>query len=399
MQHWKTIAAALAGFVAGCTSPDPAADGADSTGGSTSGGSDSGEDDASTSSGDPDADSGDASDSGVEGTCDALVDVVQELEAAGRSGVVEVTRGSDVLVSWAGGQCIVEPSTPCTPDSVFDIGSLTKQFTAAAILALQEDGSLTVDDSLAEHFPNVPADKADITLHQLLTHTAGLSPSLGLDYDPIDREAFVELAFASELAFEPGAEHLYSNVGYSILTAIVELSSGGSYEQYLAERLLEPAGLTQTGYVLPEYAEGVVAHGYLGDTSMGAPNEQEWAEDGPHWHLRGNGGLLSNLADMQAWDVALFEGSVLSQASTEAMFTPWADEGFGDSFYGYGWVILDEPGFGRVITHNGGNGYAFAEVARVVDEDLHIVVLTNAFNLMWDELGLQLAIAAVTDCP
>ena len=308
-----------------------------------------------------------------------------------------VVRAGVPILWTAHGSCVRESDTPCDVSTVFDIGSITKQATAAAILALQEDGALAVDDRLALHFAGVPEDKAGITIHQLLTHTAGVADVIGEDYDPVDREAWLEQAFAEPLAGEAGA-YLYSNVGYSILAAIVELRSGTDYESYLAERLFGPAGLIHTGYVLPSYDDVAVAHGYRGDETIGAPNALPWDATGPWWNLRGNGGLLSDLADIIAWDEALRGDDVLGAASKEAMYTPWVDEGFGDSFYGYGWVVIDVPDVGRLVTHNGGNGYFFADYFRFLDADLTVVVLDNAAAPSHEDLGADLATIALSEC-
>lgn len=336
--------------------------------------------------------------SGEDAMCPALLDYAQTLGDAGYSGVLFVERDDRVLLQWAGGECIRDSGTPCTTDSVFDIGSLTKQFTAAAILSLQEDDLLSVDDTLAAHFDDVPADKSDITIHQLLTHTAGFEGALGPDYDPVDRDTFIALAFDSSLVFPPGEGYGYSNVGYSILAAIVEEVTGNGYEQVLADRLFDVVGMTQTGYLLPIYDEGVVAHGYMGEAGMGAPNEQPWAPDGPYWHLRGNGGVLSSLPDLRTWVHALFGGLVLSSASTEAMFTPWADEGGGNSYYGYGWVVFDLAGYGTVVTHNGGNDFFYAEIARVEESGITIIVLNNAYDEAWDDIVSELGAFTLTSC-
>jgi CubicO group peptidase (beta-lactamase class C family) len=384
----ETVGAGGSGGATASSSAGPATTSSSSASGSTSGSGGSG---------------GDASSSGAGGAgggseaCAALASAAAELEADGFSGALGVMRGGVPLLWTAHGTCIRESGTPCDVSTVFDIGSITKQATAAAILALQEDGALSVDDTLDAHFPDVPEDKAGITLHQLLTHSSGVAEGIGDDYDPVGREAWLAQAFAEPLAGEPG-EYLYSNVGYSILTAIIEAQSETDYESYLAERLFGPAGLTHTGYVLPSFDDVVVAHGYSGDETMGAPNAQPWDATGPWWNLRGNGGLLSDLADMAAWDEALRGDQILGAAAKEAMYTPWVDEGFGDSFYGYGWVVIDVPGVGKLVTHNGGNDYFFADYFRFLDADLTVIVLDNAVETSHEEIGVDLATIALSEC-
>lgn len=368
-------------------------DGAPADGGSSGAATES-----SGTSGDASAGSSGGDTTGGAAGCAALETEAAALADAGFSGVLAVVRAGEPLLWAASGECIRESSTPCSPATVFDIGSITKQFTAAAILALQEDGALGVDDTLDVHLPDVPADKAAITLHQLLTHSAGVPDIIGDDYEPIDREAWLTAALAAPLVHEPGSAYLYSNVGYSILAAIVELRAGTSYEEFLQTRLFEPAGLSHTGYVLPSFDDVVVAHGYRGDETIGAPNALPWDTTGPWWNLRGNGGILSDLGDMLAWHDALATDQVLSAASKDAMYTPWVDEGTGDSFYGYGWVILDVPGVGTVITHNGGNDYFFADFVRLVDQDLVVVVLDNAATIEHEDIAGTLTEIALLDC-
>lgn len=323
----------------------------------------------------------------------ALEARMDQASADGFSGVVSVEGGGVTLLRSAYGVCIHETNTPCTVETVFDIGSLTKQLTAAAIMAKVDAGDLALDDPLSTFFPSVPADKADITIHQLLTHTAGMPDVLGDDYDPIDRDDFVALAFATPLLSPPGTAHAYSNVGYSILGAILELQTGESYEDALAASLFAPAGLDHTGYVLPDWASQTVAHGYAGGTAFGSPLDQPWDTDGPYWHLRANGGVLSTAPDMIAWHEALLGTAVLSDASKTAMFTPHVEEEPGsDSFYGYGWVVQDTP-VGKLVWHNGGNDFFFADFWRFLDADVTVLVASNAYadypgN---DELASELA--------
>lgn len=314
-------------------------------------------------------------------------DLKQALEARmqlaasqGFSGVVAVSNGDEVLLAEAYGDCVRESQTPCTLDTVFDIGSLTKQLTGAAVMALVDDGTLSVDDELSTFFPAAPADKAAITVHQLLTHTAGLPDILGDDYDAIDRDAFLDLVFSTPLDTPPGTVHAYSNVGYSILGAILETTTGSTYEEVLRDQLLLPAGLMKTGYVLPDWASAEVAHGYDGATAFGSPLDHPWDTDGPYWHLRANGGALSTAPDMMLWHEALLGTDVLSAQAKEAMFTPYVEERpGGDTFYGYGWVVEDTS-HGKLVWHNGGNGYFFADFWRYLDAGVTVFVASNAYE-------------------
>lgn len=302
------------------------------------------------------------------------------LADSGFSGVV-VVDDQGATTTRAFGLAERETGTPVETDTVFDIGSITKQFTGAAILRLEMDGLLSVDDRLGDHLDGLTAAQDDITLHQLLTHTAGLPGALGPDYDPVGRDEFIELVAASPLRGEPGSTFEYSNPGYSLLAAVIEGVTGGSYETYLRDALFVPAGMNDTGYVLPDWNGVTIAVGYdapSGDNE-GRPNELPWADDGPYWHLRGNGGILSTAGDMLRWHHALIGDDILDEAAKDAYYAEHVSEAPGaPSFYGYGWTTLPESAGARLITHNGGNGIFFADFLRFPDDDLAIYVATNS---------------------
>lgn len=300
--------------------------------------------------------------------------------AAGFSGSVLVMRGDSILLDKGYGMRDREQQLPNTPGTVHAIGSITKQFTAACILKLQESGKLNVSDPMDNYLPGVPADKAGITLHQLLTHSAGFPGAIGDDNEAIDGGAFTKLAMATPLEFKPGTAYAYSNVGYSLLGLIVEQVSGMGYERYLHDSLLVPSGVLHTGYQLPDWSKEELAIGYRKDgTRWGTMLDHPLVNGGPGWHLRANGGLLSTTHDMAAWIGALRTNTVLSQASTQAMFTPHISEGEGaGSHYGYGWALFNTPRGTRLITHNGGNGVQFADVLWYADEGVLVVLMSNA---------------------
>ena len=333
----------------------------------------------------------------VENAPQRILDYVATAEEGGSSGGLLVTIGEETLVSVGYGFANRGEQYPATARTVFDMGSLTKQFTAVAILALQDRGQLNVDDTLAQYFPNVPADKAGITLHQLLTHTSGLSDHTGgfdgSDRDPyVSREIFFETLFGSPLTREPGGALEYSNAGYTVLAAIIEDVSDQSYEAFLTEAVLHPAGMDQTGYRLPDWSEVDIAngyfHGFLEPERADFGNFIErWRGEEVSWHLLGNGGLHSTLIDMGKWHRALQGGIVLTPASTQHMQTahvPWAE---GDpDHYGYGWVV-ETASLGTPVNHAGSNGLFNATIRRYPDDDILIMHWTNESRLAADRMG------------
>ena len=285
-----------------------------------------------------------------------------------------------------------EKGTPYTPETVFSIGSITKQFTAAAILKLEMQGKLKVEDSISKYLPGVPADKKAITLDQLLTHTSGLESDFAKDYDPVGRDEYVKMILASKLRTPPGTKHYYANSGYSLLGAIIEIVSGKPYEQYLNENLFAPAGMKETGYTIPKWNVDRIAVGYRNGERWGRITEKPWAPDGPYWALRCNGGIHSTLDDMLRWHVALMGDAVLSKAEKDKMYARHVrEEEGGDSFYGYGWSIEDSPWGGTLIAHNGGNGVMYADFLRYVDEDLVVILSTNDSTVRGGQIAHALA--------
>ena len=309
----------------------------------------------------------------------------------GFSGVVLVAKDGEGILSKGYGLADREVGRPVLPEqTVFTIGSITKQFTGAAVLRLEMDGKLSTNDPISKCFDQVPPDKAGITLHHLLTHTAGLRNVLGGDHDlRATKEWVLQEALASELQAPPGTRYSYSNLGYSLLGMIVEEVSGQEYEEYLHEHLFTPAGMTRTGYLLPGFDPGDLAIGYRDGEPRGTVLGRPMLTDGPCWNLRANGGIHSTVADLYKWHLALEGEEILSAEAKEAYFAPHAPRG-GNRFYGYGWACNTTDRDTRLITHNGGNGVFFAEFHRFVDEDLAIIFATNTADFPGEEASDQL---------
>ncbi len=302
---------------------------------------------------------------------------LEQLEGVGFSGVVPLRSAGEIVLNEAYGLADRENGRPMNTESVLTVGSITKQFTAAAIVLLESEGRLSVEDRLDAHFADVPDDKAAITLHQLLTHTAGFPGAIGGDFDPdATAERFTDDAFAAELLFPPGAAYEYSNVGYSLLGILIEKISGMPYETFLAERLFKPANMRRTGYLAPGYESKDLAVGYVGTERWGTVLERPMLSDGPSWHLRANGGIHSNAEDMLRWFAALNSDQVVPASAKRKLFTPHVDEG-GGSHYGYGWAIDETPWGAKRISHNGGNMVFFADLHHYPDQDLTLYVATN----------------------
>jgi CubicO group peptidase (beta-lactamase class C family) len=315
----------------------------------------------------------------VRGEVGARVDqYLSQLVPYGYSGAVLIAKDGAVILRKAYGFADRERKQPYATDMVSCIGSVTKQFTAAAILKLEMEGRLSVSDPVAKYLPGVPPDKAAITIHQLLTHTAGFAGDLGgSDEEPIERDALVAKVLAAPLASKPGERFEYSNEGYSLAAAIVERVSGTGYETYLREHVLLPAGLKDTGYLAPQWPLSRLPIGYTAEGKpWGRVYKNGWLADGPGWYLRGNGGIHSSLDDLYRWHLALAGTTVLSADAVKKFQTGHVPS-MGGEQYAYGWGVQTTRRGTKVITHNGGNGFFFTDFRRYVDEGVVIIAMTN----------------------
>lgn len=306
----------------------------------------------------------------------AISHVLDEAANEGFEGVVGISDKNGTFFMRAYGDA-VKGATPYSEDTLVDIASITKQFTGAAILKLREQGKLKLDDRLDKYFNNLPDDKKAITLHQLLTHTAGMPDLIGRDEEPLSREAYLKRAFGAPLVHTPGTVHSYSNVGYSVLGAVIEIASSEPYETYLFENIWKPAGLFTTGYYRPDW-RGYVAP-QITEPVAGLLSQKQLLDElhGDNWHLRGNGGLLSTASDMLKWHRALLGTKILNAESKKLLFAPHVSEGQEGFYYGYGWAV--EPGYagGPLIWHNGGSYFSRAEFWRFPESGFGIFIATH----------------------
>lgn len=316
---------------------------------------------------------------------------LQKAAANGWAGSVLVAQKGKILLEKGYGLADRESKRPQTAQTVFSIGSITKQFTGAAILKLEMQGKLSTNDLITKYFQNVPEDKKNITLHHLLTHTSGFRGAIGDDYENINSEDFIKLALNSKLLFNPGERYEYSNVGFSLLGIIIEKLSGKSYDNYLYENIFKPAGMEKTGYLHPKFQKEQLAVGYRDGERWGTALDRAWLADGPGWHLRANGGILSTVGDMYKWSVALKNNTVLSESAKQKYFTPYVKEyEDGNSYYGYGWVVQKSPMNTTTIWHNGGNGVYNAIMSMDLDEDITIIISSNIAGKISDDYALKI---------
>lgn len=243
-------------------------------------------------------------------------------------------------------------------------------------MKLESEDQLNLSDSIGTFFPQAPADKRDITIEQLLTHCSGLAQRPE-EYREVSRESLLDEILRAPLAFPTGSKHDYSNEGYTILAAIVEVRSGRPFRDYVREKLLRPAGLQSTGWQgseLPKLSPNLIAKGY----EWYGVEEDLVQRSGSTWYMMGAGAMTSTVRDLYRWMVALKAGKVLPAESVRRMWTPHVSEAGPIKDYGFGWWVT-KTGLGLPIIRHSGDGWAFgADVRFYPTEDLLLVSAVNS---------------------
>lgn len=309
---------------------------------------------------------------------DSLVAAFQRESRAPGVSVAVVRAGRDTLVLRGYGVARLESGAAVTPGTVFRIGSMTKQFTAALVLQLADEGRLTVDDSIGTHLPDLPAAWRGIRVRHLLNHTSGLpgfaSAPVRRDWMQVLRghvppDSLLRLVGDTPPDFAPGAEHAYSNLGYIVLGLLVEKVSGEPFTRAVQERIAGPLGLRSTGACSGASVASRGAAGYEERDTLvvDAPHNEMVA---PH----AAGVLCSTAGDLAAWNRALATGRVVRPASWAAMTTP----GGAAAAEGYGFGLRVGSVDGRRMHSHGGVIEGFGAMNAYLPEDsLSVTVLTN----------------------
>jgi CubicO group peptidase (beta-lactamase class C family) len=315
-----------------------------------------------------------------------------------------VAQDGKIIFEKSYGLADLEHHVPVIPQTTFRIASMTKQFTASAILKLQEQGKLSIDDKLAKYIPDFPRGN-EVTLRQLLTHTSGIhdySPELDHLSDvvkPITTEANIGVIKNQKhlYDFDPGTKWRYDNSGYELLGYIVEKVSGQSYGDFLRENFFQPLGMTNTGVYREHLGLPHEALGY----SLGTNGFEPPFYIDPSWS-GGDGALYSTVEDLYHWNEGIFNGRALDAASLKAAFTPVGmKEGqlnSGDG-YGFGWYVGHYRGLLR-ISHGGARPDFTSMMLRLPDENFTVVVLANSdgrLNVGSNSLAYQLVDTYLAD--
>jgi CubicO group peptidase (beta-lactamase class C family) len=309
------------------------------------------------------------------------------------SGTVLLARDGEVIFCQGYGMANLEHNAPCSPQTKFRLASLTKQFTAMAILILKNQGKLDVGDEIKKYVPNAPKSWDGITVHHLLTHTSGIPNMTSFPEfkkmmrDRVSVDELIGKFKDKPLDFKPGEKFKYSNSGYIVLGKIIETASGESYEAYLKEAIFEPLQMHDSGYDNPTYVLKNRAAGYVRLPGLNLANSQYFDMSIPY----SAGGLFSTVSDLLKWDQALETEKLVPKSLINAMFTPFKEG------YAYGWGV--DTNFGRSRSRHGGSIPGFASyIVRFPSEKLLVVVLSNVEGMRAERIGDDLA-AILLDLP
>ncbi|MBW3625261.1 MAG: serine hydrolase [Armatimonadetes bacterium] len=292
-----------------------------------------------------------------------------------------LARDGKILLEKGYGYADIGNRVPITPKTKFRIGSVTKQFTAASILALMESGKLRLDDKLSKFYPDFPRGD-EVTIRHLLNHTSGIhSYTSQPDFEsravtPIKMDELIEEIKKFPYDFSPGEKWQYNNSGYFLLGAILEKVSGETYESFLRKRFFGPLGMKDTGV---HRANDIIAHEATGYTYAGGKLQKAL-----NWNMEwagGAGALYSTVGDLYRWNEAVFGGKALKPETLKQAFSPVSTEGEPkpsvEEGYGFGWSIGRSRGL-STVSHGGGLHGFVSMLERYPEQNVTMVVLANA---------------------
>lgn len=281
-----------------------------------------------------------------------------------------------VILAKGYGYANLEHSVPVITDTVFQSGSVGKQFTAAAVMLFVEDGRLSLDDSITRYLPEAPPEWASIRIHHLLTHTSGIRDyGYEASYDTrraVTEEELIRMACAQPLEFLPGERYSYSNTGYLLLGAVLDRIGARHYSEVLRDRIFAPLGmhsarLIDEAAIVPHRAAGYrLQYGHIANQQWVAPEQNTTAD----------GSLYLSINDMIAWDRGLRGGRILRPESWRQVYTPVTLLSGNTYPYGFAWEVSTINGQ-EVHAHSGGVPGFATYIVRYLGDDLSLVVLTN----------------------
>ena len=316
---------------------------------------------------------------------------------------IAVVRDGKIIKAAGYGLANVELNVPVTPETIFQAGSTGKQFLAAAILLLAEEGKLTLDDSITKYFPEAPSWWKPITIRHLLAHTSGLRDVWGETEGGLYTNALVNMRrdyTEDELLgvyvklkpkFPPGEKWEYCNTGYQILGFLIRRLTGKSHSDFIRERIFQPLGMSTARVISEADIVPNRSAGYI--LVNGELKNQEWIA--PSLNTTADGPYYMTVLDLAKWDASLYTEKILKRSSLEQMQTVQAKLNSGKTYpYGLGWFLADVNGH-RLTYHTGGNQGFFVNISRYLDDRLTIIVMNNLDEDHCDTLTISGAIASL----
>jgi CubicO group peptidase (beta-lactamase class C family) len=287
---------------------------------------------------------------------------------------LKIIRDGKAIKTAAYGLANVELKVPAKPETVFEIGSVTKQFTAAGILLLAQDGKLSVDDKISQHLKDTPESWANVTIRHLLTHTSGIKSYTGLDgfqlWRHLTQAQFIKAIGRERMEFQPGDSWKYCNTGFSLLGYIIENVSGKSYWDFMVERVFQPLGMQATTNRLPRLIIPNRAAGYEQTNHVWINRDSDLTE------VFSAGAIASTVGDLAKWNVVLDGDRLLNAANKAQMWTPVKLNDGKTRNYGFGWNVDAVEGH-KNIGHSGSTSGFSASIQRFPDDRLAVIILTN----------------------
>jgi len=301
---------------------------------------------------------------------------------------LKIIQDGKTVKTAAYGLANVELNVRATPDTVFEIGSITKQFTAAGILLLAQEGKLSVDDKISRHLRDTPSPWADVTIRHLLTHTSGIKSYTGLNgfqlWRRLTQEQFIEAIGRQPMEFQPGESWKYCNTGYNLLGHIIENVSGKNYWDFMSQRIFQPLGMLATTNRLPSLVIRNRAAGYEQTNKVWINRDSDLTE------VFAAGAMASTVGDLAKWNAALDGERLLKAASKEQMWTPTKLNDGTLKKYGFGWNVGESEGH-KNIGHGGSTSGFSASLQRFPDDRLTVIILTNTDQEIATPLARQIA--------
>ena len=300
---------------------------------------------------------------------------------------IAVLKDGKIMKAEGYGLANVELNVPARPETVYKIGSVSKQLIATGIMILIQDGKLSLDDKISKFLEGTPDTWKEITVRHLLTHTSGLVREAP-GFDPLkiqDDADVIKTAYPLPLRFAPGEKWEYCNVGYFSLAEIIRKVSGKPWGDYLTERLFLPLEMNATRTTTMTEIVQNRANGYVW-------RDRKLQNASTYFALRPSGAFLSSVLDLAKWDAALYADKILKQSTLSQVWTPVRLNSGATHPYGFGWELSTVGG--HKLVHHGGSLPGFrAQISRFVDDKLSVVVLTNGDNA--DPNLIALGIAAL----